>query len=108
VGRHLLISVKELEKKGRYAAWIGQEEVLAIMTSGGVRVYSGMCPHQGGPLAEGKLTGDQLRCPWHGCLFDLKGGDCKDIGACHDVSGMKLKAIAFTVGPDANVYVELN
>lgn len=34
------------------------------------------CPHAGGPLAEGDLDGDQVRCPWHGWGFDLNTGKC--------------------------------
>ena len=29
------------------------------------------CPHQGGPLEKGKIEGDDLVCPWHGCHFSL-------------------------------------
>jgi len=28
------------------------------------------CPHQGGPLGEGSIEGELLRCPWHGWDFD--------------------------------------
>lgn len=32
------------------------------------------CAHLGGPLAEGNLEGDSIRCPWHGSRFDLASG----------------------------------
>jgi nitrite reductase/ring-hydroxylating ferredoxin subunit/uncharacterized membrane protein len=32
------------------------------------------CTHLGGPLAEGKLEGDSIRCPWHGSRFCLTDG----------------------------------
>ena len=28
------------------------------------------CPHQGGPLGEGSIENEWLRCPWHGWDFD--------------------------------------
>jgi nitrite reductase/ring-hydroxylating ferredoxin subunit/uncharacterized membrane protein len=40
------------------------------------RVYAlgESCAHLGGPLSEGRIEGDALRCPWHGSLFGLEDG----------------------------------
>ena len=32
------------------------------------------CPHMGGDLGEGHLTGDIVTCPWHGWRFSVKTG----------------------------------
>ena len=32
------------------------------------------CRHQGGPLAEGKLVGTAVICPWHEWRFDVTSG----------------------------------
>jgi len=32
------------------------------------------CPHAGGPLGEGKLSGNVVECPWHGWKFDVCPG----------------------------------
>jgi nitrite reductase/ring-hydroxylating ferredoxin subunit/uncharacterized membrane protein len=32
------------------------------------------CAHLGGPLSEGRVEGDAIRCPWHGSLFALDDG----------------------------------
>lgn len=34
------------------------------------------CPHAGGPLGEGTLQGDIIRCPWHGWKFNVRTGQC--------------------------------
>lgn len=34
----------------------------------------GICPHAGGPLAQGKLNGCIVTCPWHGWQFDVTTG----------------------------------
>jgi len=35
------------------------------------------CTHLGGPLAQGKLEGQIVECPWHGSRFDLATGEVK-------------------------------
>ncbi len=41
------------------------------------------CSHLGGPLSEGKLTGDSIQCPWHGSRFALQDGRVLDGPAVH-------------------------
>jgi 3-phenylpropionate/trans-cinnamate dioxygenase ferredoxin component len=33
-----------------------------------------LCTHDGGPLAEGEVEGDQVICPRHGARFSIKTG----------------------------------
>lgn len=33
-----------------------------------------VCPHMGGPLAQGPLQGEVLVCPWHAWRFDVRTG----------------------------------
>jgi len=57
---------KEVEFEGRVYALFNVE--------GSIHVIDGICPHQGGPLADGPLTGSRVSCPWHGWEFDVCTG----------------------------------
>ena len=50
-------------------------KIIAIFNvDGEYFALDGMCPHQGGPLGKGKLTGCIVTCPWHGFQFDVRDG----------------------------------
>jgi nitrite reductase/ring-hydroxylating ferredoxin subunit len=60
-------SALEVDYDGRiYALFHAQD--------GKISVIDGICAHQGGPLAEGKLDGPVVTCPWHGWQFDMRTG----------------------------------
>jgi nitrite reductase/ring-hydroxylating ferredoxin subunit/uncharacterized membrane protein len=48
--------------------------IALVRRDGRVYALADRCAHLGGPLSEGRLEGDSLRCPWHGSRFALEGG----------------------------------
>ncbi len=52
----------------------GGKEIALCNADGKVFACSNICPHQGGPMAEGILEGTSLVCPWHAWAFDLETG----------------------------------
>ena len=54
---------------------VGNDPVLVARTDGSLYAIGATCTHYGGPLAEGILVGDTVRCPWHHACFSLKTGE---------------------------------
>ena len=50
--------------------------VPVVLLRQGLQFYaiSATCPHAGGPLDEGTLTGDVVECPWHRSRFSMHDG----------------------------------
>lgn len=48
--------------------------VMLLKRQGEIVALANSCSHLGGPLAEGKIDGDTVICPWHGSRFCLKDG----------------------------------
>lgn len=52
----------------------GDQVVAVFNLDGKLYAMDGVCPHAGGPLAEGEITGSTVTCPWHGWQFDVTTG----------------------------------
>jgi len=69
------IAEGELPEGGLLAGQANGEAVLLARVEGRVHAVGATCPHYGGPLAEGLIVGDTIRCPWHHACFSLKTGE---------------------------------
>src|SRR5581483_2616991 len=55
-------------------AMVGPLKVVVTHQDGQFGVLSGVCNHAGGPLAEGTLEGEYVKCPWHNWKYHCRTG----------------------------------
>jgi len=48
--------------------------MVVTRVDGALRALSAVCPHLGGDLGDGTLTGRRLECPLHQAVFDVTTG----------------------------------
>ncbi len=61
--------------EGKLLGHVADEEVLLVQVGDDVFAVGAHCTHYHGPLAEGLITGESVRCPWHHACFDLRTGE---------------------------------
>ena len=60
-------------REGR-AVKIGDTEIAIFNINGRYLSIENKCPHKGGPLCDGIVSGTTVVCPLHGQRFDLETG----------------------------------
>lgn len=90
MGRYVVASVDEIRPGQRKIVEVAGRSIGVFNLSGEFFALRNRCPHQGGPLCEGKLwgllespapgefsytrRGEILTCGWHGWEFDVRTG----------------------------------
>ena len=90
MAKHVIGTVEEIPQGERKIVEIAGRSIGVFNIGGEFYAIRNTCPHQGGPLCQGRVTGfvmarvpgeysytrhgEIVRCPWHGWEFDIKTG----------------------------------
>ena len=112
--RYVIAPVSEIPPGQRKIVSIAGRAVGIFNIGGEFYALRNRCPHQGGPLCEGRVSGavrssvpgeydysdtrKMLRCPWHGWEFDLRTGQ-----SWFDPNRVRVRAYDVSVEPGAAI-----
>src|SRR5258707_325347 len=60
---------------GKLLGHVGDDPVLLVQLGADVVAIDALCSHYHGPLVEGVVVGETVRCPWHHACFSWRTGE---------------------------------
>lgn len=91
------LPLADIPDSGMVVGHVGDEQVLVVRRGEEVFAIGATCSHYSGPLGEGLLVGDTVRCPWHHASFSLRSGEALAAPAINPVACWKVEQRGGTV-----------
>ena len=69
-------TLSELRETKKSCVELNGKKILLFFLKGKVLAVDAVCPHQGGPLENCELDDEEIICPLHAYMFNVKSGEC--------------------------------
>jgi NADPH-dependent 2,4-dienoyl-CoA reductase/sulfur reductase-like enzyme/nitrite reductase/ring-hydroxylating ferredoxin subunit len=79
------VTAAELVEGQPLLGHVGDDAVMLVRSGGHLFATGATCTHYSGPLAEGLVVGETVRCPWHHACFDLRTGEAMKAPALNPI-----------------------
>lgn len=70
---------------------VGKKTVILTKSGDEIFAVGGVCTHYHGPLGQGIIVGDTVRCPWHHACFSLRTGEALGAPAFDPIACWKVE-----------------
>lgn len=71
------IPIDKLEDGKPFGGHLGDQDIVLVKNGNSIFAIDAHCTHYHGPLVEGLVVGNTIRCPWHHACFNLADGSAK-------------------------------
>jgi 3-phenylpropionate/trans-cinnamate dioxygenase ferredoxin reductase subunit len=69
------VPLAQIQDGGIVSGHVDDDEVVVVRRGDTCFAIGAKCTHYHGPLADGIVVGDTIRCPWHHACFSLRTGE---------------------------------
>jgi NADPH-dependent 2,4-dienoyl-CoA reductase/sulfur reductase-like enzyme/nitrite reductase/ring-hydroxylating ferredoxin subunit len=70
------------------------EDVILARRGSDLFAIGALCTHYHGPLADGLLVGEEVRCPWHHACFSLRTGEALRAPALDPIACFRVEQVS--------------
>ena len=88
------IPLASIPDGGKLLGVVDGEDVLLVRRGTEWFAVGAHCTHYHGPLAEGLVVGDEVRCPWHHACFSLRTGEALRAPALDPIQCWRIERVA--------------